>query len=33
LHHVGEILKVHRLDDVTVDAEFIALHQIALFLG
>ncbi len=31
-HGLGETVEVHRLDDVTVDPEVIAVHDVALFL-
>ena len=33
LHRVPELVKIHRLLDVTIGAQVVALDQIALFLG
>ena len=32
-NHFQEFVEIHGFDDVTVDAEFIALDDIAFFLG
>src|SRR2546426_11506429 len=29
-HGLGKLLKVHRLDDVAVDAQLVALHDVAV---